>query len=150
MKAIEFSIIPFPSPTVLVKMKNGTVRLYIDYMKLNSINKTSCSSTSSDWEYLRYTQWIQMFFFSLDLAMGYQQVKVHPDDQEKTAFSTPFYIIQYNVMPFWHANVPGTFMRLMTLLFSKTLYSTCLAYLDDIITFGRSFKKTPKPIRQCC
>ena len=39
MKAIESSISPFASPTVLVKMKDGTMRLCIDYRKLNSITK---------------------------------------------------------------------------------------------------------------
>ena len=71
--------------------------------------------------------------------MGYHQVKVHTDDHEKTAFSTPFGLFQYNVMPFGHATAPATFMRLMTIVFSGMLYTTCLAYLDDIIIFGRNF-----------
>ena len=58
-------------------------------------------------------------------------MEVHPDDREKTAFSTPFGLYQYNVMPFGLATAPATFMRLMTLVFSGMLYTTCLAYLDD-------------------
>ena len=73
--------------------------------------------------------------------MGYHQVEVHPDDREKTAFSFPFGHFQYNVMPFGLATVPATFMRLMTLVFSGMLYSTCLTYLDYIIIFKRSFEK---------
>ena len=44
-------------------------------------------------------------------------------------------------MPFWLATAPATFMRLMTLVFSGMLYITWLAYLDDIIIFGRLFKE---------
>ena len=72
--------------------------------------------------------------------MGYHKVEVHPDDRVKTAFSTLFCLFQYNVMPFGFANAPAKFMRLMTLLFSGMLDSTCLAYLHDIIIFGRSFE----------
>ena len=42
-------------------------------------------------------------------------------------------------MPFGLATAPATFMRLMTIVFSGMLYTTCLAYLDDIIIFGRNF-----------
>ena len=64
---------------------------------------------------------------------------MHPDDREKTAFSTPFGLFQYNVMPFGLATAPATFMRLMTIVFSCMLYTTCLAYLDDIIVFGQNY-----------
>ena len=65
--------------------------------------------------------------------MGYHQVEMHPDDREKTAFSTPFGLFQYNFMPFGVAIAPATLMRLMTIVFSGMLYTTCLVYLDDII-----------------
>ena len=64
---------------------------------------------------------------------------MHLDDREKTAFSTPFGLVQYNVMPFGLATAPATFMRRISIVFSGMLYSTCLAYLDDIIVFGRNY-----------
>ena len=70
--------------------------------------------------------------------MGYHQVEVHPDDLEKTAFSTPFGLFQYNIMPLGLATAPATFMRLMTIVFSGMLYTTCLAYLNDIMILGRN------------
>ena len=66
-------------------------------------------------------------------------MEVHPDDREKTAFCTPFGLFQYNVMPLGLATAPATFMRLMIIVFSSMDYTTCLAYLDDIIIFGRKF-----------
>ena len=64
---------------------------------------------------------------------------MHPDDSEKTAFSTPFGLFQYNVMPFGLAMAPATFMRLMSIVFSGMLYNSCLVYLDDIIILGQTF-----------
>lgn len=73
------------------------------------------------------------------MALGYHQLKVHPDDSEKTALSTLFGHFQYDVMPFGFATAFATFIRLMTIIFSKMLYMTCLAYSDKIIVFGRNF-----------
>ena len=44
-------------------------------------------------------------------------------------------------MPFGLATAPSNFMRLMTIVFSGMSYNTCLAYLDDIIIFGRTFEE---------
>ena len=71
--------------------------------------------------------------------MCYHQVEVRPEDREKTAFITPDGLFQYNVMPFGLETASATVMRLKTIVFSGMLYSTCLAYLDDIIIFGATF-----------
>ena len=140
MGAIEPSFSPFASPTILVKKKDGTMRLCIDYRKLNSITKKDAHPLPRI-EDIFDTLSGSKFFSTLDLAMGYHQVEVYPDDREKTAFSTPFGLFQYNVMPFGLATAPATFMRLMTIVFSGMLYHTCLAYLDDIVMFGRTFEE---------
>ena len=73
--------------------------------------------------------------------MGYHQVEVHPDDCKKTAFSTPFGLFQYNVLPFGLAAAFATFMPLLTIVLFGMLYTTCLVYLDSIINFGRNYIK---------
>ena len=138
--AVEPSSSPFASPTILVKKKDGSMRLCIDYRKLNAVTKKDAHPLPRI-EDIFDTLSGSKYFCTLDLAMGYHQVEVHPEDREKTAFSTPFGLFQYNVMPFGLATAPATFMRLMTLVFSGMLYTTCLAYLDDIIIFGRTFEE---------
>jgi hypothetical protein len=49
----------------------------------------------------------------LDGFSGYNQVDVHPDDQEKTAFTTPWGTFMYSKMPFGLMNVGATFQRAM-------------------------------------
>ena len=135
MGAIEPSISPFACPTILVKKKDGTMRLCIDYRKLNSISKND-AHPHPPIEDIFDTLSGSNYFATLDLYMGYKQVDVDPADREKTSFNTPFRLFQYNVMPFWLATAQATFMRLMSIVFSGMLYNTCLAYLDDIIIFG--------------
>ena len=137
-RMVEPSCSPFASPTILVKKKDGSWRLCIDYRKLNSVTKKDAHPLPRIKDIFDARAGSK-FFTTLDLAMGYHQIEVHPDDREKTTFSTPFGLFQYTIMPFGLATAPATFMRLMTIVSSGMLYSTCLAYLDDIIIFGRTF-----------
>ena len=136
--AVMPSTSPFASPTILVKKKDGSMRLCIDYRKLNAATKNDAHLLPRIVDIFD-TLTGSKFFCTQDLAMGYHQVEVHSDDREKPAFSTPFGLFQYNVMPFGLATAPATFMRLMTIVFLGMLYTTCLANLDDIIVFGRNY-----------
>ena len=114
------------------------MRLCIDYRELNSITKEDAHPLPRI-EDIFDTLCGSRYFTTLDLAMGYHQVEGNPEDREKTAFSTPFGLFQYNVMPFGLATAPATFMRLMSIVFSGMLYNSCLVYFNDIIIFGQAF-----------
>jgi hypothetical protein len=43
------------------------------------------------------------------LASGYWQVELQEEDKEKTAFSTPYGLYEFNVMPFGLTGAPGLF-----------------------------------------
>ena len=133
-RMVEPSASPFASPTILVRKKDGKWRLCIDYRKLNTITKKDAHPLSRIKDIFD-TLAGSKFFTILDLMMEYHQVELHPDDLEKSAFSTSFGLFQYTVMPFGLGMAPATFMRLLSVVFSGMLYNTCLAYLDDIIIF---------------
>ncbi len=80
-------------------------------------------------------------FSTLDLACGYWQVEVEPEDREKTTFATNHGLYEFRVMPFGLSNAPGTFQRLMELVLAGLRWHTCLVYLNDIIIFGRTFEE---------
>ena len=103
---------PFASPTILVKKKDGSMRLCIDYRKLNAVTKKDAHPLPRIKDIFD-TLTGSKYFCTLDLAMEYHQVEMHLDDREKTAFSIPFGLFQYNVMPFGLATAPATFMRLV-------------------------------------
>ena len=69
------------------------------------------------------------------------QVKLAPEDREKTAFTTPYGLYQFCVMPFGLCNAPSTFQRLMELVLAGLHWSSCLVYLDDIIIYSRTVKE---------
>ena len=127
---------PFASQTILVK-KDGSMRRCIYYRKLNTVTKKDVHPLPRIKDIFDTLTGFK-FFCTLDLTMNYNQVEVHPDDREKTAFSTFFGLFQY-VMPFGLATAPATLMPLMTIVFSGMLSTTCLVYHDDIIVFGQNF-----------
>uniref|UniRef100_A0A672I7P2 ribonuclease H n=1 Tax=Salarias fasciatus TaxID=181472 RepID=A0A672I7P2_SALFA len=79
------------------------------------------------------------WFSTLDLASGYWQVEMHPDDQEKTAFATPLGLYEFERMPFGLCNAPATFQRLMQQCLNGQIAESLLVYLDDIIVYSADF-----------
>ena len=69
---------------------------------------------------------------------GYWHVEVDPDDRDKMAFSTPYGLYQFHVMPFGLCNAPGTLQQLMERVLSGLHWTSCLVYLDDIIIFSKT------------
>ncbi len=83
------------------------------------------------------------FFCSLDLAHGFHQIPVAPEDQEKTAFRAGTGgLYEFKRMPFGLCNAPATFMRLMDLAFGDQNFQKIIIYLDDILVFGSTFEET--------
>jgi hypothetical protein len=75
----------------------------------------------------------------MDEFSCYNQIHIHPADQYKTAFTTPWGTFAYRVMPFGLNNSSATFQRVMTYIFHD-LANIILAYLDDLT--ARSKKRT--------
>jgi hypothetical protein len=67
----------------------------------------------------------------MDGFSGYNQIQIHPADQYKTAFTTPWGTFAYRVMPFGLKNAGTTFQWAMTYIFHD-LAHIILAYLDDL------------------
>lgn len=57
----------------------------------------------------------------MDEYSGYNQIKMHPDDAEITAFRSPKRVFYYQVMPFVLKNAGATYQRAMTVIFKKML-----------------------------
>ncbi|KAJ0179560.1 hypothetical protein K1T71_005272 [Dendrolimus kikuchii] len=133
---------PWAANVVLVPKKDGSVRLCVDYRKLNAITEPDRYPLPRIEDVLHAAK-STSFMTTCDLRSGYFQVKLYPDDQDKTAFVTPLGTFRFKRMPMGLRNSGATFQRLMDRFKSSKELSkvSILTYLDDIIVLSESFSR---------
>lgn len=136
---IQESSSSYASPIVLVRKPDGSLRLCVDYRRLNSKTRRDAFPLPRIDESLDALSGAA-FFSTLDLASGYHQVVMHEKDRDKTAFTTPFGLYEYLRMPFGLCNAPATFQRLMQATMSDLAFQIVLIYLDDLLVFSPTFQ----------
>ena len=131
------SLSEFGAPVTLAKKSDGTWRFCVDYRKLNAMTKEAKFPLPRIEDCLDKLGKAS-YFSKIDLRSGYWQVKVHPDDIEKTAFRTQSGHHEFTVVPFGLQGAPSTFQRLMHHYLRPYLGKFCLVYIDDILIYSNS------------
>ena len=115
-KFIRPSASPWGAPILMVKKKDGSSRLCVDYRQLNKLkikNKYPLPRIDDLLDQLRGAR----VFSKIDLRSGYHQILVKPEDVQKTAFRSRYGHYEYVVMPFGVTNAPAVFMDYMNRIF---------------------------------
>ncbi|XP_015965562.1 uncharacterized protein LOC107489321 [Arachis duranensis] len=117
---------------VMVKKNNGKWRMCVDFTDLNKACPKDafplpCIDTLVD----NSCGYDTLSF--MDAYSGYNQILMHPSDQEKTAFITEYGNYCYNVIPFGLKNAGATYQRLMNRIFEKQIGRNIEVYVDDMV-----------------
>ena len=131
---------PFASPIVVVRKKNGTIRLCVDYRKLNTRtikDAYALPNIEETFTALNGAKW----FSVMDLKSGYYQVEVAEEDKHKTAFVCPLGFFEFNRLPQGVTNAPSTFQRLMEKCVGDLHLNEVLVFLDDLIVFSETLEE---------
>ncbi|GFO36289.1 gypsy retrotransposon integrase 1 [Plakobranchus ocellatus] len=135
---IEPSDSPYCFPIVVVKKKDRSMRLCIDFRKLNAITVFDAENIPRQEDL--FNQLSQTTIFSsCDLCKALWQVPLHPDSRKYTAFQTPLRLMQWVRMPFGLVTPPATFCKLMRLVIGQT--PDLLSNFDDTLVFATSWQQ---------
>lgn len=138
---------PWSSPVILVPKGENDVRVCIDYRKLNEITKPDRYPLPRIDDLLHQAK-AMPYMTTIDLQSGYHQIRVRPEDQDKTTFVSQFGTFRFKRMPFGLRNAPATFQRLMDRFIRGLKVDFVLAYLDDLIIRSVSFSQHMTDLRE--
>ncbi|GAU35775.1 hypothetical protein TSUD_61360 [Trifolium subterraneum] len=145
-KFIRPSVSPWGAPVLLVKKKEGSMRLCIDYRQLNK------ATIKNKYPLPRIDDLMDQLvgacvFCKIDLRSGYHQIRVKTEDVPKTAFRTRYGHYEYTVMPFGVTTAPGVFMEYMNRIFHSFLDKFVVVFIDDILVYSKSEEEHKEHLR---
>ena len=109
---IQKSNSEYGSPVIFVAKKDGSMRMCIDYRALNKQTRKNRYPLPRIDDLFDQLQGATVFS-SIDLQSAYHQVRLKPEDVPKTAFTTPFGLLEYTVLCFGLTNAPATFQSVI-------------------------------------
>nr|KYP61330.1 Transposon Ty3-I Gag-Pol polyprotein [Cajanus cajan] len=125
---------------VMVKNSNRKWRMCTDYTSLNKACPKDAYPLSNIDRLVDGASGHNVLTF-LDAYSGYNQIRMHPRDEEKTAFITDSANYCYRVMPFGLKNAGATYQRLMDKIFRHQLGKNMEVYVDDMVVKSGNLDK---------
>ena len=140
---LEQSESPWNSPVVPIRKPDGSLRICIDYRKVNdaTVKDRFPMCLVSECVYSMYGMKV---FTKLDLVRGYYQMPIEGSSRPITAFSTARSHYQFKRLSFGLANAPAAFQRGMNVALKKFPCKNVLVFIDDILIMNESMDEHMK------
>ena len=137
---IKPSSSPYASPIVILRKRNGTLRLCIDYRKINA-RTIKDSYPLPKIEDLFMTLGSSKYFSAMDLSKAYYQVPLTERAKKISAFTTPMGLYEFERLSFGMVNAPATFQRLMENCFRDMNLVDLIIFLDDLLVHAETLEE---------
>lgn len=145
---IRVSYSEYASPLVLVRKKDGTIRVCVDYRKLNSkIVKDEFPLPIIE-DYIDKLAEAKVFSV-LDLKNGFFHLNVSHESIKYTAFVTHHGQFEFLKAPFGLSICPNYFMRFVTIIFRELISKgIVLIFVDDILIPAKDEHQAVERLRE--
>jgi hypothetical protein len=135
----------YRNPWFLVAKKDKGYRLINNAQKLNGVTIRDANPPPNPDEFSEEFAGCAVMSL-LDFFSGYDQVELHKDSRDMTAFSTPLGLVRQCTLPMGTTNSVAEFVRVMTKICREHIPDRCMPYLDDVCIKGPKTKYTNKEI----
>lgn len=144
---IRPSTAPCGAPVLFARKKDGSLRLCVDYRRLNAITLKNVYPLPLIPEMLDRLAGSKIYS-KLDLKDAYWHLRIAAGDEWKTAFRTRYGLYEYLIMPFGLSNAPGNFQTHVNNLFSDMLDVFLTIYLDDFMIYSQTYEEHVQHVRR--
>lgn len=129
---IQHSTSPWASPLVVIPKKDGSVRITVNYKRLNALIEVDGQPLPRV-DGILDSLYKGKVFSIFDLCSAFHQIVADPDTVPLTAFCTPTQLFEVLRMPQGANASPGWFVKVI----NKVVHGLerIKAYLDDVICF---------------
>nr|GEW47300.1 reverse transcriptase domain-containing protein [Tanacetum cinerariifolium] len=127
---------PWGAPVLLVKKKDVSFRMCINYRELNKLtvkNRYPLLKIDDLFDQLQGSS----VYLKIDLQTGYHQLRIREEDIPITAFRTQYGHYVFRVMSFGLTNVPAVFMDLINRVCKPYLDKFVIVFIDDILIYSK-------------
>ena len=123
----------------MLKMPNGKWRMCVDVTDLNNTCLKDSFPLPRIDQLVDSTAGHELLTF-MDAFLGYNQILMKKEDQEKTTFVTSQGLYYYKVMLFGLKNIDVTYQRLVNQMFSKQIGRNMEVSMDDMLVTSKEAK----------
>ncbi|KAG9390150.1 hypothetical protein J8273_8189 [Carpediemonas membranifera] len=143
---IESSDSPYNSPIVAVVKRDNSIRLCLDFRRLNDITEPDEHPLPLIEDLLDQLEG-SAYYATLDLSKAFLQVPLDPESRQYTAFIADNHKYHYCRMPFGLRNAAIHMQRALEKVMGADLFTAALVYIDDIVVMGKTRSEFLKNLR---
>ena len=83
----------------------------------------------------------------MDLLSGFHQIRMAPEDEDKTEFRCPFGTFSFKVMPLGLKNASKTFQRMVEYALRDYIGKSVIVFIDDILVYTKTKEEHEEILR---
>lgn len=135
------------SPILFALKKDGSLRFCVDYRKLNALTRKDRYPLPLIDETLARIVGCK-YLTKIDIIAAFNSLRMSPESEALTTFTTSMGAYMYKVMPFGLTNGPATWQHYINDVLFDYLNEFAQAYMDDILIYSKTLKEHKSHVKK--